>query len=61
MTYALDILSTFGVAVMLHGVLRPSAQGWQQGAVGAAAHVYAALSLAWPVARIWTQQFAGSF
>jgi hypothetical protein len=52
-TIALDILSTFGVAVMLHGVLRPSAANWREGGLGAAANIVAAISLSWPIARIW--------
>jgi hypothetical protein len=56
MTYALDILSTFGAAVMLFGVLRPSALNWREGAMGAVANVFAAVSITWPVLRIWTSQ-----
>jgi hypothetical protein len=53
MTIVLDILSTFGAAVMLFGVLRPSALNWREGAMGAVANVFAAVSIAWPIARIW--------
>ena len=41
---------------MLFGVLRPSALNWREGAMGAVANVFAAVSITWPVLRIWTSQ-----
>lgn len=49
----LDIVSTCGGAVLLTGVLHPDAPNWKKGAMGAVANLIAAISIAWPITRLW--------
>jgi len=49
----LDVVSTLGAAVLLVGVLHPNAPNWEKGIMGALANIIAAISIAWPVTRLW--------